>query len=440
MNEFVEKDLPLSKGMYKLNIYGEVLNSSNNVLPVIIKAGRKVILLDWVNGYKYYDLAVITAIVSLNIKLPPEDWDKIEIIFSDNNELNTNISNISYRFKNGPLKVSWHEDFYRIPYYTNFVISLEGELYNLRRQDFHLWGVTNPRKKKNITGGYFAARADRDVGISSHSSRHRLISLAFNRYETNPLKLVVNHKNGKPGDDRPENLEWVTYAQNNQHAYDNGLFPNKVRKIIMKDLSTGKETKYPTISKCVSEIGKSHNFITARIYNCPYKRYSDNLAFKLDDGKEWPVLEDKITSTTVTNCIVVRNIFTGDINIFDSAVKPAKMAGTTRTTIITHSETEAVIPINGYNFRFLNNKINWPIHSDKHLKIYKLYPYAKTSGVLIKDMDGNEIEFYESLEIASKKYKKSLNGIKHYCASKKCVDGKIFSYYKLTENLSPTIE
>lgn len=52
---------------------------------------------------------------------------------------------------------------------------------------------------------------------------HRLVAETF---IPNPLNLpIINHKNGNKQNCHAYNLEWSTYSDNNQHAYDTGLKP-----------------------------------------------------------------------------------------------------------------------------------------------------------------------------------------------------------------------
>jgi NUMOD4 motif/HNH endonuclease len=77
-------------------------------------------------------------------------------------------------------------------------------------------------------------------GIARTIPVHRIIAIAFIPNPEN--KKCVNHKNGIKTDYRIENLEWTTYSENIQHAYDFlGRTSNK---------PTGKDSKYSKKVKC----------------------------------------------------------------------------------------------------------------------------------------------------------------------------------------------
>lgn len=67
----------------------------------------------------------------------------------------------------------------------------------------------------------------RHLGKSVKCSVHRAVALA---YLPNPEnKPTVNHKNGIKDDNRLCNLEWATLSEQQLHAYQTGLKPNKVK-------------------------------------------------------------------------------------------------------------------------------------------------------------------------------------------------------------------
>jgi hypothetical protein len=88
---------------------------------------------------------------------------------------------------------------------------------------------------------------------------HRLVAEAF--VQKIPGKECINHIDGNPKNNNVENLEWCTYKENQNHAFDNGLAKTN-QEIILFNKDT-KETHYFRSKAKASEfLGKSHGFVS----------------------------------------------------------------------------------------------------------------------------------------------------------------------------------
>lgn len=76
------------------------------------------------------------------------------------------------------------------------------------------------RAERHTGSGYLQVRVMRG-GVRYYTTAHRLVWHAT--MGPIPEGMVVNHKNGIKDDNRPENLEVVSYSENTKHAYRTGL-------------------------------------------------------------------------------------------------------------------------------------------------------------------------------------------------------------------------
>ena len=74
-------------------------------------------------------------------------------------------------------------------------------------------------------------------------------------------ELTVNHKNGNRFDNRIENLEWLTLADNIRHGFDTGLYSCQV-PVSIKNKSTNVEIKFNSLAKADAYLCKSQGYLS----------------------------------------------------------------------------------------------------------------------------------------------------------------------------------
>lgn len=387
--------LPYSNRRYWFND-DNILCSKENL---IIENGR--VNIAWINGPDSYNMDLLLLLTFSPPALNVDHWCELEVVYLDGNVENNTVSNLSYRFKNGPLEVETMPGYFYIPGYSRYAISRELSLVNVETRSSKIWSFTKPNLEKNSTGGYAYSRLVADDGESVTVFRHRLALMTFIGYPNGCEALVVNHLNGIPGDDRLENLVWTTYSENNFHAYSSGLRKNASRPIEAKDLKTGLCLKFESVSECARHYGyDSGTFIYFRMKTNPSRVYSDYLQFKYCDMPDWPVPDFSKVYPVGGGCsCAAKNILTGEVTVAESRAKLAEFLGLSTQVVVAYVARANNTPYKGFIFRDLTSDVEWPLFSDEIINILRNNG-CKWGTMVIAYADGNEVTRGTAVDVA----------------------------------------
>ena len=76
--------------------------------------------------------------------------------------------------------------------------------------------------------------------------------------------LTVNHKDGNTMNNRADNLEWVSLADNIRHGFNTGLYPNQKQCVLV---GNDKTLSFRSLSEAGTGIGRNSGYIR----NCIFK-------------------------------------------------------------------------------------------------------------------------------------------------------------------------
>jgi len=214
--------------------------------------------------------------------------------------------------------------YYIIPDFNQYAISIDGSVINVISGK-KINPVISKPSKKSITGGYRLFRLIKD-GKKYHRGRHVLLCRAFKKSISG--HSIVNHINGIPGDDWLENLEWSTYSKNTQHAYDNGLYPNKTKKIFIGRIN-GSFESFISIAAASRSLAVCESTVRNRLTRTPKVLFSDGWGVGLDNDS-W---SSEVRATRETYPIRAMDIETGTTTVFSSVYSAATKLGLNDDTI-----------------------------------------------------------------------------------------------------------
>lgn len=282
---------------------------------------------------------------------------------------------------------------YDIPGIKNYKLTKNGELYSLYRNKF-VSGIT--------TGRGYIHYIVYDNGIRRSYFRHRLLCMVFkpiDDYES----MEVDHINGIPGDDRLENLEWVTSKENVRRFWARrNLKPTE--PIILLNLLNGVETEYKDYIELARAMGVHRYEVLRRLSMKHGFIFKDYTMIKYKSNKDpFPPVDDayksRIALQLKKKCRVY-NHADGTLKEFDTLTQCAEYLSISPSALTEHIHKNNMF-ITGYYELKLETDPS-PFKQLTDVEMFRLKYRNRTSNVPVIIFKDNVYSVFESSRDASR--------------------------------------
>lgn len=266
-----------------------------------------------------------------------------------------------------PIEITEYPGFYKIPGYSKYALSKTGELKRLDDPEKKLKGSTNP-------DGYHNFRIVSDNGITLTWGRHRLLGFVFKHPGCDITNLVVNHLNGKKGDDFLENLEWTTYVGNLHHASKMCL-SNVCIPVQSRDVLTGEITNFPTVAACAAFVGITKDACVHRLKFPEDRVFPERRQYRKSNFSEpWKTTDVDLSNIRfgVQRRVLVKDVLTGDVVTFNSASEAAVSLGIGLSALsVRLNSTKQLLVSNYKQAKWQDDPNDWRFVQNPHLEMMR---------------------------------------------------------------------
>lgn len=300
-----ERHIPTTSGNYHITHNKDIIDGNRNTIT--LSEFNKLTRLDVKSVYVLFCLAY------QRFFWPPAYWKYLDTSKDsrDQNLVNTTLV-LCLSF---PVESLEYPVFYLIPYFSGYLISPDGIL--IRR-------YMNYLVQANLgILGYYTFRMRGDNGITNNVLRHRMLMMAFKKYDHRVRSLHVNHIDGCPGNDKLDNLEWCTPRENIRHAQMLGLRDDTI-PIEVRDMESGMVSTFPNIQSAADILNMSKNTVCLKVKSKGKISYGGYQFRYVDKNEPWsePFRDGKY-----------RIDFPDGKHLICGGLEAAKLLGVTRSSL-----------------------------------------------------------------------------------------------------------
>jgi hypothetical protein len=318
------------------------------------------------------------------------------VLFIDGDKNNVHPRNLIWQPPKGGQLCHEAVDFYVIPGYTGYAVSMSGQIWS-RYSQRHL---STRKAKPNIDNSYVNVSVVSDIGEKTVLGVHRAMGLALLPFTADVWKMTVNHQDGKKWNNVLSNLEWATYSKNNTHAMDLDLRKSR-DPVTVKDYWTGDVMDFPSMAHAAEYLDMESGHIWYRLNKAQSVVFDYRYGIMYTDlDNAWPehdavelrsqkaAREERLKDL---GCAAT-NIYTGESFAADGPGELGRMIGLTKDQVVTALDTDSRWPAGNHLIWYLKNPRPERVFGEEELIAFK-DQFGIRKPVILTKSDGSHQVF-----------------------------------------------